>query len=1065
MGAWKTPRTAVALMVALAVVSVSLSVVLAADTGWENPSANAADTGGDGDGFERNPANAYADGPGVAENRDGRGDRHRYYSYGFSIPANATINGIAVRLDWYLDDHAGTSSMGVELSWDGGSSWTTAKTDWTEPESEHTTTLGGATDTWDHGWTVAQINYNFVVRLACSSDRHDRDFFLDWVPVKVYYTPNQPPVVGDIPDQTITEGQSFTTFDLDDYVEDPDDTDAEMTWTYSGNTELTVSINGSRVATIGIPSADWNGFETITFTATDPGSLSDSNPATFTVNAVNDAPVVTDIPDQTIAEGGSFATISLDDYVSDVDNTDAEMTWSYSGNTELTVSINGSRVATIGIPNADWYGFETITFTATDPGSLSDSNPATFTVNAVNDAPVVTDIPDQTIAEGGSFATISLDDYVSDVDNTDAEMTWSYSGNTELTVSINGSRVATIGIPSADWNGSETITFTAEDLVGGTDSDAASFTVTAVNDSPVANDDSDTTPEDTPVSTNVVANDTDVDGTVVASTVTVVSGPSNGSVVNNGNGTVTYTPDENFNGSDSFTYTVKDNDGATSNVATVTINVGVVNDPPVANDDNDTTPEDTPVTTNVVANDTDVDGTVVASAVAIVSGPSDGSVVNNGNGTVTYTPDEDFNGSDSFTYTVKDNYGATSNVATVTINVGVVNDPPIANDDMVLADEGASLSIEVTLNDKDPDGTIDPATIMIDDAPVSGTVRVAEDGTVTYSPDPNFSGPDFFTYTVDDNEGATSNVATVVVMVGEVYDPPVAEDDLATTEAGVPVNIDVLANDSDPDGSLIPGTVTIISGPESGTATANWDGTITYTSVDGFVGTDQFTYTVEDDDAIASEATVTVEVLKVTGGGGTELADTVSGTEVLSGRVIGVKTVENDPLTFEVSFQNTGNVQLRPKGRLDIISRSGDTVRSIIIEEFPLLPRAVRYLRIVDTSVEPLSPGRYLALAVLDFGNPDYLTGGQLAFDVKELYLVPIGDSASLPRDLDGDGLYEHINGDGKLTLEDPALLGFYIDSPAVQENTKAFDFNNDGIVNFNDAVVLKSMVEEQQIR
>jgi len=969
MGAWKTPRTAVALMVALAVVSVSLSVVLAADTGWENPSANAADTGGDGDGFERNPANAYADGPGVAENRDGRGDRHRYYSYGFSIPANATINGIAVRLDWYLDDHAGTSSMGVELSWDGGSSWTTAKTDWTEPESEHTTTLGGATDTWDHGWTVAQINYNFVVRLACSSDRHDRDFFLDWVPVKVYYTPNQPPVVGDIPDQTITEGQSFTTFDLDDYVEDPDDTDAEMTWTYSGNTELTVSINGSRVATIGIPSADWNGFETITFTATDPGSLSDSNPATFTVNAVNDAPVVTDIPDQTIAEGGSFATISLDDYVSDVDNTDAEMTWSYSGNTELTVSINGSRVATIGIPNADWYGFETITFTATDPGSLSDSNPATFTVNAVNDAPVVTDIPDQTIAEGGSFATISLDDYVSDVDNTDAEMTWSYSGNTELTVSINGSRVATIGIPSADWNGSETITFTAEDLVGGTDSDAASFTVTAVNDSPVANDDSDTTPEDTPVSTNVVANDTDVDGTVVAS------------------------------------------------------------------------------------------------AVAIVSGPSDGSVVNNGNGTVTYTPDEDFNGSDSFTYTVKDNYGATSNVATVTINVGVVNDPPIANDDMVLADEGASLSIEVTLNDKDPDGTIDPATIMIDDAPVSGTVRVAEDGTVTYSPDPNFSGPDFFTYTVDDNEGATSNVATVVVMVGEVYDPPVAEDDLATTEAGVPVNIDVLANDSDPDGSLIPGTVTIISGPESGTATANWDGTITYTSVDGFVGTDQFTYTVEDDDAIASEATVTVEVLKVTGGGGTELADTVSGTEVLSGRVIGVKTVENDPLTFEVSFQNTGNVQLRPKGRLDIISRSGDTVRSIIIEEFPLLPRAVRYLRIVDASVEPLSPGRYLALAVLDFGNPDYLTGGQLAFDVKELYLVPIGDSASLPRDLDGDGLYEHINGDGKLTLEDPALLGFYIDSPAVQENTKAFDFNNDGIVNFNDAVVLKSMVEEQQIR
>jgi len=497
----------------------------------------------------------------------------------------------------------------------------------------------------------------------------------------------------------------------------------------------------------------------------------------------------------------------------------------------------------------------------------------------------------------------------------------------------------------------------------------------------------------------------------------------------------------------------------------VTINVGVVNDPPVANDDSNTTPEDTPVSTNVVANDTDVDGTVVSSTVAIVSGPSNGSVVNNGDGTVTYTPNANFNGSDTYTYTVQDNDGATSNVATVTINVGVVNDPPIANDDIVITDEDTPLPIEVTLNDDDLDGTIDPATIMIDDAPVSGTVQVAKDGMVTYTPDPGFNGFDDFTYTVEDNEGATSNVAMVAVTVFEGNEPPIAEDDLATTDAGVAVSIAVLANDSAPDGSIIPGTVTTLSEPESGTATVNRDGTITYTSVEGFVGMDQFTYTVEDDhDARSNVATVTVEVLEVSGGGGNELADTVPGTEVLSGRVIGVKKVENDPLTFEVSFENTGNVQLRPKGRLDIISQSGDTVRTLAIEEFPLLPGAVREMRVVSQSGS-LLPGRYLALAVLDFGNPDYLTGGQLAFDVKELYLVPIGDSASLPRDLDGDGLYEDINGDGKPTLEDTILLSFYSDSPAVQENAKAFDFNNDGIVNFNDAVVLKSMVEEQQTK
>ncbi|NLE57117.1 MAG: hypothetical protein GX616_02060, partial [Planctomycetes bacterium] len=184
------------------------------------------------------------------------------------------------------------------------------------------------------------------------------------------------------------------------------------------------------------------------------------------------APVVSDIPDQTIAEGASFATIALDDYVSDVDNTDAEMTWTYSGNTALTVSIV-NRVATIGIPNANWNGAETITFKATDPGGLFADDAATFTVTAVNDAPVVSDIPDQTIAEGASFATIALDDYVSDVDNTDAEMAWTSSGNTDLTVSI-VNRVATISAP-AEWTGAETITFRATDPGALWDEDAATF--------------------------------------------------------------------------------------------------------------------------------------------------------------------------------------------------------------------------------------------------------------------------------------------------------------------------------------------------------------------------------------------------------------------------------------------------------------------------------------------------------------------------------------------------------------------------------------------------------------
>ena len=189
------------------------------------------------------------------------------------------------------------------------------------------------------------------------------------------------------------------------------------------------------MATITIPDINWNGSELITFTATDPSLLANSDAAAFTVTAINDAPIVADIPDQTVAEGVSFATINLDSYVSDVDNLASEMSWSYSGSIDLTVSIV-NRVAIISPPDINWNGSEVISFTATDPGLLNDSDPATFTVTAANDAPVVSDIPDQTIPEGSLFTTIALDSYVSDVDNLASEMSWSFVGMTALSVAI-----------------------------------------------------------------------------------------------------------------------------------------------------------------------------------------------------------------------------------------------------------------------------------------------------------------------------------------------------------------------------------------------------------------------------------------------------------------------------------------------------------------------------------------------------------------------------------------------------------------------------------------------------
>jgi hypothetical protein len=162
----------------------------AGDTGLLNPNAQAADTGGNGDGFETDPTYAFADDASYALNANGPGDRHRYYDYSISIPSGCSIKGIEARLDWWLESTEGTNSMSVELSSDGGTSWTAAKTDTEETISEHTATLGSSTDTWGRSWTAEDLsNAKFLVRLTSNSDSSVRDFFLDWVPVKVYYGP------------------------------------------------------------------------------------------------------------------------------------------------------------------------------------------------------------------------------------------------------------------------------------------------------------------------------------------------------------------------------------------------------------------------------------------------------------------------------------------------------------------------------------------------------------------------------------------------------------------------------------------------------------------------------------------------------------------------------------------------------------------------------------------------------------------------------------------------------------------------------------------------------------
>ena len=171
------------------------------ETGLQSPSVNAAASGGDGDGFQTNPGNAHSDdGLFAVDTNSSKGtstsctssekDKHLFFNYDFNIPSGATILGIEVRLDAQVDSTSGSPHMCVQLSWDGGLTWTTAKTTPTLTTSEATYTLGGPTDTWGRTWNTTEFaNANFRVRMINVASSTSRDFSLDWVAVNVHYQP------------------------------------------------------------------------------------------------------------------------------------------------------------------------------------------------------------------------------------------------------------------------------------------------------------------------------------------------------------------------------------------------------------------------------------------------------------------------------------------------------------------------------------------------------------------------------------------------------------------------------------------------------------------------------------------------------------------------------------------------------------------------------------------------------------------------------------------------------------------------------------------------------------
>lgn len=238
--------------------------------------------------------------------------------------------------------------------------------------------------------------------------------------------------------------------------------------------------------------------------------------------------------------------------------------------------------------------------------------------------------------------------------------------------------------------GSANITVTATDLGGGTA--VSNFTVTVTNSTnppPVASADTASTVSGVPVIINVLANDTPA-GQINAASVLIATTPADGTVSVNSDGTITYTPSNGFTGNDSFSYTVASTAGAVSSPAYVSVNVLA---PPTANTDTANTTRNTSVVIDVLANDTASLG-INTATVQVATIPSDGTATANSDGTITYTPNNNFVGQDSFTYTFDDAEGNVSNSASVTVDTGVT-----------IAAPGPRQSLPTSLTFTEADGT------------------------------------------------------------------------------------------------------------------------------------------------------------------------------------------------------------------------------------------------------------------------------------------------------------------------------------------------------------------------
>ena len=625
-----------------------------------------------------------------------------------------------------------------------------------------------------------------------------------------------------------------------------------------------------------------------------------------------------------------------------------------------------------------------------------------------------------------------------------------------------------------DFSGVDTFTYTITDGKGGTSTTTVTVNVGGVNDAPIANPDTGSTNEDTVLNVTALngvilgapGTDVDPEGDTLSvdrvafgATVGTVGQPlagTWGTLVLRPDGSYTYTPapraqalDDGESQSDVFTYRATDG-GGLSSTTTLTLTVTGVNDGPVAIDDRAVTPEDTPITLAVLTNDSDPENDpltitaingqpVVAGAVVrltdTATGDLNGTVRLNPDGTLRFVPESGFNGPLSFTYTITD--GDAQDTATVNLTVDSINDPPIAEPDLVTGPEDTVLTFDPRANDADPEN--DPLTITaINGQPINvntpvqlteGRLTMNDDGTLSFRPNPNFNGEVNFGYTVSD--GALTDDSTVNILIRAVNDLPAGTDAVETTPEDIPY---VLTIDnfgfSDPDVGDTLAAVRIDTLPTAGTlllggapvaagtlvsAAQIAAGALTFAPAPNENGSPygRFTFSVQDSsggfDPVPNTFVLNVTPVSDSPAAGDDRATTPEDTPILidvlandtdadRGDVLSITAVNGTPVTVGGAYSAVNGPAGTPVGTVQLVISGGS--QQLLFTPAPNYNGPANFSYTVTDGLTPVSAQVAVTVTPVNdppVANPDNISTPE---DTPVVIAVLANDA-----DVDGDAL------------------------------------------------------------